>query len=156
LKLLIPLEQLSPSSPLIGGQTEHQYFQYFCETAVQLSGGFKEEVWNRIVLQASHNVPPIQRLIISIGAVSRSHELKTTPGASKDAIHALDKYALDEYSQALKGIQYLAKTQNPSPSITRIILIASILIYTFESFHGNTQVAISYLKSAQVQFSTVI
>jgi hypothetical protein len=148
-KLLVPLEQPSPSASLVGGRTKHQHFQYFRKTtAVQLSGGFEEEVWNRIVLQASHNVPSIQRLVISIGALSRSRELQITPGSSKEAILALDKYALDEYSQALKGIHYLANTKHPSPNITRLILIASILIYTFESFHGNTEVAISYLKSA--------
>lgn len=99
------------------------------------------------MLQASHNVPSIQRLVISIGALSRSRELQTIH-ASKQAIATHQKYALDEYSQALKGIQSLAKTKNPGPNITRIILIASILIYTFESYHGNTETAISYLKSA--------
>jgi hypothetical protein len=99
------------------------------------------------VLQASHNAPPIQRLVISIGAVTRSRELQTTT-VSKETIAALDRYALDEYSKALKGIQYLMNTKAPGPHITRIILIASILIYTFESYHGNTETAIAYLRSA--------
>ncbi|KAE9368244.1 hypothetical protein N431DRAFT_381557 [Stipitochalara longipes BDJ] len=147
--VLVPLDQPSPSVSLLGGQSEHQYFQYFrTTTAVQLSGGFEDEVWNRIVLQASHSVPSIQRLVISIGALSRSRELQIDHSSSKGAILALDKYALDEYSQALKGIQTLAKTNSSSLNITRIILIASILIYVFESYHGNTESAIAYLKSA--------
>ncbi|PMD37935.1 hypothetical protein L207DRAFT_59129 [Hyaloscypha variabilis F] len=144
----VPLEQPAPVS-LLGGQTEHQYFHYFrTTTAAQLCDGFEDEVWNRIVLQASHSIPSLQRLVISIGALSRSRELQTDHSSSKEAILALDKYALDEYSQALKGIQTLAKTPSSTLNITRLILIASILIYVFESFHGNTSPAIAYLKSA--------
>jgi len=83
--------------------------------------------------------------VISIGALSHSRSLSTS--SSQEAL-SLEKYALDTYSQALKNLQLLAKTTPNSQTITRIILIASILIYVFESYHGSTAAAITYLKSA--------
>lgn len=55
------------------------------------------------------------------------------------------QYALQKYGNALKGVQKVIFARKDS---MRIALIASLLIFCFENFHGDIQNAISNVKSA--------
>jgi hypothetical protein len=54
-------------------------------------------------------------------------------------------YALRQYGKALKGVQTAAHGGQKS---LRTVLIASILIYCFENFHGNVELALESVKGA--------
>jgi hypothetical protein len=146
LKALVPLETQPALNRVEGGQNEHQYFRFFREnTAFELSGGYDDPVWNRMVLQTGHTEPSIQRLTIAIGALSRAKQMQLTDG-SKDSISAHNRYAMHEYGKALKAIRKMAIAKGADA--TRNVMIASMLIYCFESFHGNTENGIKFLRSA--------
>jgi len=109
-----------------------------------LSGGFDNPLWNRIVLQACHDEPCILHCAVAISALDLACKVKNVGGPqASDAHH---QYALQQYSKALKGVQDVV-FNHPHKSL-RTALIASLLIYCFENFHGDIRLALTNVRSA--------
>lgn len=147
LKVTIPLQQQpAPSLLFEGSQDQQQYFRYFIEnTAWQLSGGFDSPIFNKIVLQACYAEPSIHHMLVSIGALSKAKQSELSTD-SDQALTGHHRFAFHEYGKALKEIRQVAKSKAPNTS--RTFLLASMLIYCFESLQGNADSAIGHLQAA--------
>lgn len=126
---------------------EYMYFLNFQEEAsLELAGPYDACLWNRVVLQACQSEPSLCRLTAAIGALSHACRLRALSYYEEEA-YSHEKYALREYGRALKGIQDMISDPRRR-DITRVALIASLLIFCFESLHGDYDTAIMHMESA--------
>jgi len=138
-----PPRPLMPPGVVFQDQKEYQYFCHFRDvTAVEFSTGFEPALWNALVLQACDN-PSILRLTVATAALSLATK-GSQPAArdfEKDAHH---QHALQQYGEALKGIREMVAMGQDS---MRIALISALLIFCFESLHGDLGRAIVHVQS---------
>ncbi|TVY87603.1 hypothetical protein LAWI1_G008824 [Lachnellula willkommii] len=135
---------LTPPGVVFQDQREYQYFCHFRdETSVELATGFEPALWNTLVLQACDN-PSILQLTVATAALSLATKTPHSHlwDSEKDAHH---QHALQQYGEALKGIQKMVATGQDS---MRIALISALLIFCFESLHGDFGQAIVQVQSA--------
>ncbi|KAH6669182.1 hypothetical protein F5X68DRAFT_216360 [Plectosphaerella plurivora] len=150
----------SPAAAFLN-QQDFIYFRFFREQSTRiLAGPYKDNLWERVILQACHEEPSIRALAASVGALelsmsahsistSTSTSRSTTPGYPLDgpgrtADHRF--YALDHYGRALAGVRRLADLRRPGA--TRHALIAAILIYCFECICDGPEKAIRHFEKA--------
>lgn len=125
-------------------ENEERYFRMFHEeTAGSLSGGFDSPLWNRIVLQACHDEPCILHCAVAISALDRACKVKNIKGLT-DTAESHHRYALQQYSKALRELREVVNYRQNS---LRTVCIASILIFCFESFHGDLRLALANVRS---------
>ena len=135
----------SPIEIAFQDDREEGYFRLFRdETANELSGGFDSQLWNRLVLQACHNEPCILHGVIAISALDRACKTKQS-SVLYDAVEAHHRFAIHQYSKALKGLGDVICRNGDS---LRTVLIASLLIFCFENFHGDVRLALTNVQSA--------
>ncbi|KAE9365402.1 hypothetical protein N431DRAFT_353356 [Stipitochalara longipes BDJ] len=127
-------------------EEEARYFRFFYhETADALAGGFDSPLWKRIVFQVCHEESSILNCTIAIAALDRAcRDISSNPSARASEAH--HRYALSQYSKALRGVREAISASKDS---LRITLIASILIFCFENFHGDVRLALTNIRSAQ-------
>lgn len=118
---------------------QYQYFRFFCdEVGSRLAGGFSNELWSHIVLQASNQEPCIRQAISAIGAlgkVMKDHKRGDVLLVNEDY-----RFAIQEYGQALKGMKQAMPI--------RTTLIATLLVFCFENFLGNQASAFTQVQGA--------
>lgn len=135
-----------PVSMRFQDEEEGRYFRFFYhETADALAGGFDSPLWKRIVFQACHEEPSILHCTVAIAALDRA----CRDGSSKLSSRASEshhRYALAQYSKALRGVREAISLGKDS---LRTTLIASLLIFCFENFHGDVRLALTNIRSAQ-------
>lgn len=135
----IPLAIL-PTTALFSNQIEHQYFLHFRdEVALELSGPIQTNIWNYIILQATHETVALRSLTISIAALEKSKS-SSSEGNSHRA------FAIRQYGKALSELRQIL-TRSDDTAV-RISLIASLLIFCFENIHGDHEQAVSQLRCA--------
>ncbi|KAF7939515.1 hypothetical protein EAE99_001320 [Botrytis elliptica] len=116
-----------------------QYFRFFCsDVTIQVFGGFYSELWSSVILQACHQEPCILQAVCAIGALSRV--MKARKQGQLMAMNDDYRFAIQEYGKALGGITELKPI--------RMTLLATLLIFSFENFHGNRMAAITQIQSA--------
>ncbi|KUJ09353.1 uncharacterized protein LY89DRAFT_724374 [Mollisia scopiformis] len=124
---------------------EEQYLQFFfAETAGDLSGGFDNPLWSDIVLRACNEEPCILHCAVALSALDKSCRAKMTkpPEPTSEEHH---RYALRRYDTAIHEVRELLQRRQDS---LRTVLIASLLIFCFESFHGDIRLALNNVKGA--------
>jgi hypothetical protein len=146
----LPTLQLQPDLTfhLRGEAEDTQYFRFFRdETAYELSGGFFDEpIWNQMILQSCHEAPCIQKIALSIAGLSRAMKANSFK-ESKDP-HV--EYALQQYNKSLRHFRlFVSSNGRPDP---RMLLMAGLLIYTFECLQGNLENAIKQIKAMMSVF----
>ncbi|RDL42375.1 uncharacterized protein BP5553_02354 [Venustampulla echinocandica] len=133
-----------PVGVVFQDEREHQYFLHFRdETAIEISTGFDPSLWNVLVLKAC-DIPAIRQLVVATAALSLAMT-KSELGARDIDTSAHHQYALQKYGEALKGIREMVA--NGQDSI-RIALISALLIFCFETLHGDLDRAIDHVRSA--------
>ncbi|KAH8597650.1 hypothetical protein B0O99DRAFT_684959 [Bisporella sp. PMI_857] len=134
---------------------EYNYFLIFRDqTAKELSGGFDPSLWDSLVIQACDN-GSIRELASAIGALSLAGVQSTTQsallypnlhvGVLQNDQNGHLQYALMQYGKALKEIR---ETVRSGQDTTRVALIAALLIFVFESLHGDTPRSVTPIHSA--------
>jgi hypothetical protein len=125
---------------LFRDQEEYQYWLYFRdEGAHNLAGHAPTKCWNYVVLQACNDSPTLRYLTVAIAAL----------GKSKSSFGAKEKhrqFAVIKYGQALRSMREMVASSNDIETI-RTTLIASLLIFSFESMHGNPEQAVEHAKA---------
>jgi hypothetical protein len=125
---------------LFRDQEEYQYWLYFRdEVAHDLAGHAPTKCWNYVVLQACNDSPTLRYLTVAIAAL----------GKSKFSFGAREKhreFAVIKYGQALRSMCEMVASSNDLETI-RTMLIASLLIFSFESMHGNPKQAVEHAKA---------
>ena len=121
---------------------QEQYFRLFCnETSLACSGGWEDPLWQIHILQACHSEPCILQCAVAIAALDQACR---TSSIGLDTAESHHRYALQHYGKALKSLQEVT-TRGKS---TRTVLLASLLIYCFENFHGDSRLALTHVQSA--------
>lgn len=126
-------------------EQEEQYLRFFhVETAGALSGGFDNPLWDHIVLQACNEEPCILHIAVALAALDRSCRAKSmkSPLLTSEEHR---QYALQKYSTAIQEVKEVLKDRKDS---LRTVLIASLLIFCFESFHGDIRLALTNVHMA--------
>jgi hypothetical protein len=122
--------------------------QYFClffrETSPAFSNGWDDSFWQQTVLQACQDEPCILHCAVAVAALDKCCRSKNAE-AIQDSAETHHQYALQQYGKALKGIQDVTNREKNS---VRTVLIASLLIYCFENFHGDARLALNHMQSA--------
>lgn len=152
----VPIFPIEPTTQLFQNDQEYSYFNLFCaQTSRELSGVFELPVWNRIVLQASHEHAYILDAIITIGNLSKS--LKTTlinehsplqyssfdNAAVSNPLTERD-YALWHYQRFLAGSRWAVMN---GAQDTRMTLIVCLLVVCIETLQWHHQQALTHVWS---------
>jgi hypothetical protein len=143
----------SPSTVLVESESEQQYFSLFRDrTAAELAPFFESQTWRRLLLQACSE-PAIRHAVLAISALHktsmtvRDHQSLFFDGNLTEAnLH--HQHAILHYSKAIRIMRDAAARGNQD---LRTILLTSLVIICFESFHGNYALA-----DAQVQTAIVL
>lgn len=126
-----------PSELLFQNEQEYRYFQHFCtQTSNQLSNFFTRDLWTRLMLQACESSPPIRHAVIAIGALN----LSQVSARSNEVGTLRHQFAFRQYN---KSICLMRRDVAGGRHDLRTTLIACLLFYCFESFHGYHELAIS-------------
>ncbi|KAF8858795.1 hypothetical protein BDZ45DRAFT_743006 [Acephala macrosclerotiorum] len=126
-------------------EQEEQYLRFFhAETAGALSGGFDNSLWNSIVPQACNEEPCIRHIAVALAALDKSCRAKSMkcPLLTSEEHR---QYALQKYSTAIQEVREVLRDRRDS---LRTVLIASLLIFCFESFHGDIRLALTNVHMA--------
>lgn len=150
---------LSPSASFLN-QSDYAYFRFFREHSTRiLAGPYRDNLWERVILQACHEEPSIRALAASIGALELS--ISSSGGSASDLLllewpHAPARatraagshysYALEQYGKGLTEIRRVTESQKPDAA--RHALIGAILIYCFESIYDGPETAIPHFEKA--------
>lgn len=137
---ILPRESIRSFSDIKFESPRHfQYFRFFSsDVTTQVFSGFFPELWNRAVLQACHHEPCFLQAVCAIGALSRV--MVARKQGQIMTINEDYRFAVQEYGKALDGMKKLIPI--------RMTLIATLLIFSFENFHGNHISAVTHIQSA--------
>jgi hypothetical protein len=125
--------------------TEEDYFRFFwAETAGTLSGGFDNPLWSETVLQACNDELCIFHCAIALGALDKSCRAKRSKAATTTS-EDHHSYALRRYDIAIREFREVLQHRK---DFLRTTLIASLLIFCFESFHGDLRQALNNIQGA--------
>jgi hypothetical protein len=123
-------------------ERDRDYFCHFRDvTAIEFSSGFDSTLWSSLVLQACDN-PCIRQLTIATAAMSIA--VKTPPYAQDRASDSHNTYALQQYDQAINGLNTLRLGEMPN----RLALISALLIFCFEGLQGELGRGLMTIQSA--------
>ncbi|KFY48348.1 hypothetical protein V495_01421 [Pseudogymnoascus sp. VKM F-4514 (FW-929)] len=148
---LVHLEY-APTSSLFKDNQEHFCFRHFCSsTSRHLGGPFQSELWGRLIPQASVVDTSIRHAVIAIAAISLIP--KGNPRSAKDGSGVYHQFALLQYSKALLQMRIAASKRTLD---LRTVLITSILIICFETFHGNRTSAFDQLRTGLALINTMV
>lgn len=120
---------------------EYHYLEVFRENLVpQLTGSFATPLWDHIVLQMC-NEPSVRGAVIAFAALCMS---TTVTHQDPTGYPCHYKHALQQYDTAIMDMR--EAVANRTSGIGEL-LIGCLLVFCFESYQGNHDVAISQAKS---------
>ncbi|RDW66604.1 hypothetical protein BP5796_09353 [Coleophoma crateriformis] len=144
---VLPSPMKPPFAAAFQDSRAYSYFLSFQDEAViDIASEFDRHLWHGVILQASWNEPSLSQLVASLGAMYKAVGPKALH-LSKGETQPHQQYAFQQYGRAIKGVQArISAVQHRD--VTRIALIASLLIYCFENLYGELPSAIGHLEGA--------
>lgn len=155
-------------SERLGNETEADYrclrlFQH--KTMSGFQGVMNWSLWNHLVLQFSHHEPFVRDCVVAIGSLISSLEVASVPkvsspdsslGAEEETAQSKlsqghRQFALLKYGKAVKAMQTVLPNAEP-----RQVMIASLLVFCFETLLGNRYFALSHVVSAERLFRRLL
>jgi hypothetical protein len=110
-------------------------FQFFREhTVYYLSGLFKSELWDEVILRATHHSDAIRHAVVGLGCLHETLQLRTGSSESPDYKWAVqlkdEKWALQQYNKAIRCLTQI-DLKGERPPID-VVLAACLLFCCFE------------------------
>jgi hypothetical protein len=105
-------------------------------TVYYLSGLFKSELWDQVILRATHHSDAIRYAVEGLGCLHETLQLRTVTGGSdspncKWTVHLKDeKWALQQYNKAIRSLTQI-DLKGEGPPID-VVLAACLLFCCFE------------------------
>lgn len=129
-----------------GDGQERRAFEFFrYRTAVEMSGFFRSEFWDGLLLQASHSEPAILHAVIALGSLHGIYREGEAVLLGDAKMSAKRQFALQ---QSNKAIGHLTKPSTSSgPRSEEAILMSCLLFVCLETFQGNHNGALAHLDS---------
>lgn len=124
-------------------------FDYFRQRTVhQLSGCFSKALWERLVLQISHQQPAVLHAVVAVGSMHRAHSLRSKSLRTPVADSKYYRFGLNQYCQAITLLQSLiTKCEDESCGGTaEVVLLVCLLFVAFEMLQGQQELAITHLR----------
>jgi hypothetical protein len=135
------LQYVRPSGISFANEAESLYFDLFRKELVPaLSGALTSTIWETIILQACHAESFVRECVIALAALKKS----LTSSKSDSACAGHYAFALRQYD---KAIQNMSKALTKDILPLRNALIGCLLVFCFEGFQGNQDLAISHAQS---------
>jgi hypothetical protein len=129
-----------PLSDRFRSPEEYQYILHFREQSVfDLAGSMPTRLWNIVLLRASNDELALRSLTMAIAAICKAQD------AVDGTLHY--QFALRQYGKALREIQTIISARQDTDAV-RISLIASVLIFCFQSLNGDREQAVEHVKMA--------
>ena len=111
----------------------------------ELTGILSTSLWNRIILQACHSELYVREAVTALAALVLSLS-QTYNGSPAELSHPHYAFALHEYGSAIRNMRRALSSANQENS-TRKALMGCVLVFCFEAFQGNKELAIAHAKS---------
>lgn len=126
---------------------ECQAFDFFrLETIKQLPGGSSDLLWERLALCMSANEPAVANAVVALASLHRSF----TRGGSGVADSTQYQLALQYCNKAMssmRGIIAVPSAMSHAYGDIEILLILTLLLFSFEVLHGHWDRAALHLRS---------
>lgn len=129
-------------------QVEKRYIHFFLDKSTTGFQGMVDwTLWNRVMMQSSHQQPFVRQFVIAIAALIKSFQVPTLTNRSNAQIQDAKslatlhrRYALGRYNEAIKTFQ-----SQVSKSETKQVLYSTLLIFFFEALLDNRGSALPHL-----------
>ena len=120
----------NPSPCGLANEEERRCFNFFrSRTSVQMAGFFSSEVWDRLILQATHYEPAIRHAVLALGSLHERFENEDQSLQKQTWSRDEGGFALEHYNLA---IQSLMNPVNCGRLNIDVCLIACMLFCSFE------------------------
>lgn len=114
-----------------GDDLERRSFQFFrTRTVPQLCGFFDDDIWQRLVLQATLQEPTIRHAVFALGSLHERYESGDLTVFASNLDTAQGGLALQHYIRAIKHL-ITPSAYKESQSLD-VFLVASVLFACFE------------------------
>ena len=130
-KVPIP-KATSPFLTFDGNDLEKRGFHFFrTRTVPQLCGFFDEDLWQRVVLQATFQEPAIRHAVFALGSLHERYEMGDLTVFASNFDKSQGGLALEQYTKAINKLIRL-KSPEDKRSLD-VCLMASVLFACFEA-----------------------
>ena len=128
-KIPIP-RATSPLYKFDGDDLERRGFDFFrTRTVPQLCGFFDNDLWQRVVLQATFREPAIRHAVFALGSLHERFEMGDLTVFASNLDKVQGGLALKQY---IKAINHLVTSKTENKQSLDVCLIASVLFACFE------------------------
>ena len=147
---------ITPVNGMFESNQEKRYFEIFCDkTAYEILPTLEADVVRLMLLQACESEPCIRHGIVAIGALDKTSQTaqdferlawnrrEEMEGIGKPKEHYHN--ALKQYGKALKKLRLAISERKMD---LRSTLLASLIIFCFEAWHGSNQLAVEQIQTA--------
>ncbi|PLB37999.1 Zn(II)2Cys6 transcription factor [Aspergillus candidus] len=137
----------SVGSPLELSLEELEAFHFFRQnSAHEIPNCFPSNLWERIILQMTHQEPSIRHAVVAVGSLHRrSRGMAGTMGSS-GGMKWSQEFPILQYIKALHHLrQRLSRTHDPLAA--PVALIACLLFMCLEMLQGNRMGAVGHLRT---------
>ena len=129
-KISIP-RNIEPLHSIIANDLENRNFQFFCtRTVPQLCGFFDDEIWQRLVLQATFHEPAIKHAAFALGSLHERFERGDLTVFASNIDRSQGGLALQQYTQAINHL--IPRSASDNSRTLDVCLISSVLFACFE------------------------
>jgi hypothetical protein len=155
-ELYVPPIWSLPQTGRFTSAHESQFFTlYVEETAPQISGPFQTSLWARLIPQVCEAEPFLRQLVVATAALSYvcTEEFSEHGDLWAANRRSTYSYALKQYGKALRSMR---KANNNGNYDLRNALLACLLVYCFESLHGDAKSTAKHAASGLALLSEFI
>lgn len=126
---------------------ECQAFDFFrLETIKQLPGGSSDLLWERLALCMSANEPAVAHAVVALASLHRSfaHDVSDVLDSTQ---YQLALQHCNKAMSSMRGIIAVPSSTTHTDSDVEILLILTLLLFSFEVLHGHWDRAALHLRS---------
>jgi hypothetical protein len=113
-----------------GNVRERICFEFFRSHTVQQLSGFDTDLWQQLILQASHHEPAIKHAAIALGSLHQKFALGESSVLRSNQDPDSDEFALEQYVKAIGSL--VQPIQKRGKQAADVALIACVLFVCFE------------------------
>ena len=145
---IILFNNLSPCG--LANEEERRCFNFFrSRTSVQMAGFFSSEIWDRLILQATHYEPAIRHAVLALGSLHERFENEDQSLQKQTWSRGEGGFALEHYNLA---IQSLMNPANCGRLNIDVCLIACMLFCSFEVRYSLSYFSVAAFNEKSLQY----
>ncbi|KAH8670408.1 hypothetical protein BGZ60DRAFT_538124, partial [Tricladium varicosporioides] len=139
----------TPWRSICNDEVEYRYFDYFRTSTIEcLTDFFGTGIWGGLILQLCHQQSFARHAVIALAALHKATLSSASMLVSTEsfethqaALKEHNAYALKQYASSLSDMRQMTLDESDKDTV-RNALVSCLLTTTFESFHGNRDLAL--------------